>query len=216
MQYLEEKVEEAITLVIMSDQSDDNDSDSFKDFLAFLLSPPINSTNSVDSSSNIDDAASLDTASDIDLEAGNVPKRHRHSSVTFHSEIDDGTDGYCSVVSSGDNNDADSDGNDSLSHDELRDLLKPEPLSTENCNNDSRDQIVATTAVILIDFQNDIVKPDGKLHDDVSAIMEKNNVLSNIQQVVNTARYVCDVCVCVSYYVSYCLLCPHVSCANFS
>jgi len=75
-------------------------------------------------------------------------------------------------------------------------------LSTVNCNNDtSRDQIAATTAVILIDFQNDIVKPDGKLHDDVSAIMEKNNVLSNAQQVVNTARYVY---VCVSY----CLLCP--------
>ena len=61
-------------------------------------------------------------------------------------------------------------------------------LSTENCNNDSRHQIAATTAVILIDFQNDIVKPDSKLHADVSAIMEKNNVLSNVQQVVNTAR----------------------------
>ena len=43
-------------------------------------------------------------------------------------------------------------------------------LSTENCNNDSRHQIAATTAVILIDFQNDIVKPDSKLHADVSAI----------------------------------------------
>lgn len=116
---LEKKAEEAIILVIMSDQSDnDNDSDSFADFLAFLLSPPItsNSTNSVDSSSNIDDDASRDTTSDIDVETGNIPKRCRHSSVTFNSEIDDG----CSAEaeSSGDNNDADSDGKFDLLHED--------------------------------------------------------------------------------------------------
>ena len=88
--------------------------------------------------------------SDIDIEAGNVPKRRR-SSVTFNSEIDnftesDGVGLHLSypTINDDDNdvknieegksdeyqflvdsfNAADTDGNGSLSHDELRDLLK--------------------------------------------------------------------------------------------
>ena len=87
--------------------------------------------------------------SDIDIEAGNVPKRRR-SSVTFNSDIDNLTESdgvglhlsYPTIID--DDNDvknieegksdeyqflvdsfnaADTDGNGSLSHDELQDLL---------------------------------------------------------------------------------------------
>jgi len=45
-----------------------------------------------------------------------------------------------------------------------------------------------TVAVVLIDFQNEFAKQGGRLYHDVSAIMEKNNVLENVQQVVAAAR----------------------------
>jgi len=147
----------------MSDQSDDND--SFADFLAFLS--PTSNSNNVDSSSNVDGATAEDiTASslgsiqtaNIDIETGNIPKRRR-SSVTFNSEIDNvySIDGVGLHLSSPTNdvkyieeeesdeyqflvdsfNAADTDGNGSLSHDELRDLLRSlglQMVDDENLN----------------------------------------------------------------------------------
>jgi len=138
----------------MSDQSDDND--SFNDFLAFLS--PTSNSNNVDSSSNFEDDTTEDiTASslgsiktaNIDIEAGNIPKRRR-SSVTFNSEIENvysaidndvkdieegESDEYQFLVDSF--NAADTDGNGSLSHDELRDLLRSlglQMVDDENLN----------------------------------------------------------------------------------
>ena len=107
--------------------------------------------------------SSIKTA-DIDIEAGNIPKRRR-SSVTFNSEIDNLTESsnvvglhLSSPTINDDDNDvknieegesdeyqflvdsfnaADTDGNGSLSHDELRDLLKSlglQMVDDENLN----------------------------------------------------------------------------------
>ena len=154
----------------MSDQSDD---EQFNNFLAFLS--PTSNSNNVDSSSNVDGATAEDITasslgsiktSDIDVEAGNVPKSRRRSSVTFNSDIDNLTessdgvglhlsslninddDNYNDVkIKEGESNEyqflvdsfnaADTDGNGSLSHEELRELLRSlglQMVDDENLN----------------------------------------------------------------------------------
>ena len=45
-----------------------------------------------------------------------------------------------------------------------------------------------TTAVVLIEFQNDFTSDGGALHDAVSEVMEKTDMLSNAEQVADAAR----------------------------
>ncbi|MBV9489083.1 MAG: cysteine hydrolase [Verrucomicrobia bacterium] len=45
-----------------------------------------------------------------------------------------------------------------------------------------------TTALVLIEFQNDFTTPGGKLHDAVKGVMESSNMLQNTAQTVQEAR----------------------------
>ncbi len=45
-----------------------------------------------------------------------------------------------------------------------------------------------TTAVVLIEYQNDFTSEGGVLHDAVQPVMDKTNMLANTQQVVQAAR----------------------------
>src|SRR5271170_671382 len=45
-----------------------------------------------------------------------------------------------------------------------------------------------TTAVVLIEYQNDFTTPGGKLHDAVKPVMESTNMLENTVEMVNEAR----------------------------
>jgi ureidoacrylate peracid hydrolase len=45
-----------------------------------------------------------------------------------------------------------------------------------------------TTAVVLIEYQNDFTTPGGKLHDAVKPVMESTHMLENTVEVVNEAR----------------------------
>ena len=45
-----------------------------------------------------------------------------------------------------------------------------------------------TTAVVLIEYQNDFTTPGGKLHDAVKPVMESTKMLANTVQMVNEAR----------------------------
>jgi ureidoacrylate peracid hydrolase len=45
-----------------------------------------------------------------------------------------------------------------------------------------------TTAVVLIEYQNDFTSEGGVLHDAVSAVMDKTQMLANTQAVVDAAR----------------------------
>ena len=45
-----------------------------------------------------------------------------------------------------------------------------------------------TTAVIVIDFQNEFVRGDGKLHSEVQALMEETGLLQKIPHVIRAAR----------------------------
>ena len=45
-----------------------------------------------------------------------------------------------------------------------------------------------TTAVVLIEYQNDFTTPGGKLHDAVKSVMESTNMLENTVEMVNPAR----------------------------
>src|SRR6266481_5876022 len=45
-----------------------------------------------------------------------------------------------------------------------------------------------TTAVILIEYQNDFTTPGGKLHDAVKPVMESTNMLENTVEMVKEAR----------------------------
>jgi nicotinamidase-related amidase len=45
-----------------------------------------------------------------------------------------------------------------------------------------------TTAVVLIEYQNDFTTPGGTLHDAVKAVMESTNMLENTKQTVQRAR----------------------------
>ena len=45
-----------------------------------------------------------------------------------------------------------------------------------------------TTAVVLIEYQNDFTTDGGVLHDAVSDVMAKTNMLANTRQVVDAAR----------------------------
>ncbi|HEY5249580.1 MAG TPA: cysteine hydrolase [Dermatophilaceae bacterium] len=45
-----------------------------------------------------------------------------------------------------------------------------------------------TTAVVLIEYQNDFVSEGGALHGAVDAVMQKTDMLANTQQVVQAAR----------------------------
>ena len=44
------------------------------------------------------------------------------------------------------------------------------------------------TAVIVIDFQNEFVRSEGKLHSDVKTMMEETGLLQKIPHVVRAAR----------------------------
>jgi nicotinamidase-related amidase len=46
----------------------------------------------------------------------------------------------------------------------------------------------ATTAVVLIEYQNEFTTDGGALHGAVAEVMDKTNMLSNTQQVVEAAR----------------------------
>ena len=48
----------------------------------------------------------------------------------------------------------------------------------------------STTAVVLIEYQNDFTSDGGVLHPAVSAVMEKTDMLANTKRVVETARAV--------------------------
>jgi ureidoacrylate peracid hydrolase len=45
-----------------------------------------------------------------------------------------------------------------------------------------------TTAVVLIEYQNDFTSPGGKLHEAVKPVMESTNMLQNTVELVNKAR----------------------------
>ena len=59
----------------------------------------------------------------------------------------------------------------------------PPPVRTTSSQINHR-----STAVMVVDFQNELVKPGGKLHACVSAVMEKNDVMRNVSTLVDTAR----------------------------
>ena len=44
------------------------------------------------------------------------------------------------------------------------------------------------SAVIVIDFQNEFVRADGKLHGDVAEMMEQTGMLQKVPHVVHAAR----------------------------
>ena len=44
------------------------------------------------------------------------------------------------------------------------------------------------TAVIVIDFQNEFVRADGKLHGDVAEMMKQTGMLQKVPNVVHAAR----------------------------
>ena len=44
------------------------------------------------------------------------------------------------------------------------------------------------SAVIVIDFQNEFVRPKGKLHGDVQEMMEQTGMLQKVPHVVHAAR----------------------------
>jgi nicotinamidase-related amidase len=46
----------------------------------------------------------------------------------------------------------------------------------------------ATTAVVLIEYQNDFTSEGGTLHTAVEAVMDKTNMLANTKRVVDAAR----------------------------
>lgn len=45
-----------------------------------------------------------------------------------------------------------------------------------------------TTALVLIEYQNDFTTPGGTLHDAVKGVMERNNMLANTIETVARAR----------------------------
>ena len=46
----------------------------------------------------------------------------------------------------------------------------------------------SNVAIILIGFQNEFVRANGKLHKDVEPMMEETGMLNKVPQVVNAAR----------------------------
>ncbi len=46
----------------------------------------------------------------------------------------------------------------------------------------------ATTAVVLIEYQNEFTSDGGALHGAVSEVMDKTNMLANTSEVVDAAR----------------------------
>ena len=46
----------------------------------------------------------------------------------------------------------------------------------------------STTAVVLIEYQNDFTSPGGALHDAVSEVMDKTDMLANTKRVADAAR----------------------------
>ena len=45
-----------------------------------------------------------------------------------------------------------------------------------------------TTAIVLIEYQNDFTTPGGVFHDGVKGVMEKNNMLANTIEVATKGR----------------------------
>ena len=45
-----------------------------------------------------------------------------------------------------------------------------------------------TTAIVLIEYQNDFTTPGGVFHDGVKSVMEKNNMLANTIEVATKGR----------------------------
>jgi nicotinamidase-related amidase len=50
----------------------------------------------------------------------------------------------------------------------------------------------ATTAVVLIEYQNEFTSDGGVLHGAVAEVMDKTNMLANTAQVVEAARAACS------------------------
>jgi ureidoacrylate peracid hydrolase len=46
----------------------------------------------------------------------------------------------------------------------------------------------STTAIVLIEFQNDFTSPGGVFHEAVKGVMQSNNMLPNTIATVNSAR----------------------------
>ena len=46
----------------------------------------------------------------------------------------------------------------------------------------------SSTAILLLDFQNEFVKPGGKLHSSVAGVMESTGMLGKVPHVVRAAR----------------------------
>ena len=51
-----------------------------------------------------------------------------------------------------------------------------------------REVVATTTAVLLIEFQNEFCSPGGKLHDSVKAVMKSNNMVKNTAALASAAR----------------------------
>ena len=49
---------------------------------------------------------------------------------------------------------------------------------------------MVATAVLLVDFQNEFAKPEGKLHAAVDEVMTQTGMMENVPEFVEFARYV--------------------------
>ena len=57
----------------------------------------------------------------------------------------------------------------------------------------------ATTAVVLIEYQNEFTSDGGVLHGAVAEVMDKTNMLANTAQVVEAARRGCHDHACADH-----------------
>lgn len=57
----------------------------------------------------------------------------------------------------------------------------------------------ATTAVVLIEYQNEFTSDGGVLHGAVAEVMDKTNMLANTAQVVEAARRGCNDHACADH-----------------
>lgn len=58
----------------------------------------------------------------------------------------------------------------------------------EKINGGDKPMNPATTALVLIEFQNDFTSPNGVFHDAVNPVMRANNMLANTVEVANKSR----------------------------
>jgi nicotinamidase-related amidase len=53
----------------------------------------------------------------------------------------------------------------------------------------------ATTALVLIEYQNEFTSDGGALHGAVAEVMDKTNMLANTRKVVDAGRFLTNCCV---------------------